>query len=380
MTDEELHGHLVDQQGSRGSLNTPVLVIDRAALDRNIAALARFAAGQAISLRPHAKTHKSPDIARRQLAAGAIGISCAKIGEAEVLADNGVCEGLLLTSPVVSVPAIARLAALNLRTDRLMCVVDTSENVEALGTAARRAGKRLRVIIDIDPGIHRTGVGSAEAAVALFRAIAAKDGLHYSGVQFYCGMQQHIPGFTARRDAIAERADYLGTIVGALTAAGGRPEIVTGGGTGTHRIDPALGLFTELQAGSYVFMDAEYAACDLTGDGSLAFETALLVDTRVISANTQGLVTLDAGIKAFSTDAGEPVVVAGAPPGSTYRFMGDEHGALCLADGGSVPIGHVVTLATPHCDPTVNLYDTYHVIEGQTLRALWPVAARGRSR
>ena len=187
MTDKELHGHLVDQQGSRGSLNTPVLVTDRAALDRNIAALARFAAGQAVSLRPHAKTHKSPEIARRQLAAGAISISCAKIGEAEVLADDGVRKGLLLTSPVVSVSAITRLAALNLRTDRLMCVVDTIENVDALGAAASRSGKRLRVIGDIDPGIHRTEVGSAEAAVALFRAIATEDGLHYSGVQFAAG-------------------------------------------------------------------------------------------------------------------------------------------------------------------------------------------------
>ena len=381
MTDDELHAHLIDQQGSRRSLNTPVLLIDAGALDRNIATMARFAAEHALQLRPHAKTHKSTDIAKRQLAAGAIGICCAKIGEAEVLADNGVTDGLHLTSPVVAAQAIARLAALNLRTSGLMCAVDNPENVRALGATAHASGKSLSVIIDIDPGIHRTGVGTAEAAVALFRAIEREADLHYAGVQCYCGAQQHIRGFDDRRQAMEERAHYVHAIIDALTDAGGRPEIVTGGGTGTHRIDPDLGLFTELQVGSYVFMDAEYSACDLTGDGAaVPFETALLVDARVISNNTSGLVTLDAGFKAFSTDAGNPVVVAGAPVGASYRFMGDEHGALLLPGGGTLPLGHIVTLATPHCDPTVNLYDTYHVVEGDTLRALWPVAARGRSR
>ncbi|GGE21521.1 alanine racemase [Polymorphobacter glacialis] len=381
MTDDELHGHLIGQQGSRHSLNTPALVIDRDALDRNIAAMARYAAAQGVHLRPHAKTHKSPDIARRQLAAGAIGICCAKIGEAEVLADNGVTHGLHLTSPLVSSPAIARLVALNQRTDGLMCVVDNPENVRALSVAAHASGKSLNVIIDIDPGMHRTGVNSAEAAARLFDAIEQAGSLHYAGVQCYCGAQQHIADFGDRRRAMEDRAENIRSIIAALTLVGGKPAIVTGGGTGTHRIDPALGLFTELQVGSYVFMDGEYLACDLTGDDQPApFETALMVDARVVSANTPGMVTLDAGIKAFATDAGNPAVVSGAPAGSTYRFMGDEHGALLLPDRGTLPLGHIVTLAAPHCDPTVNLYDTYHVVEGDTLRMLWPVAARGRSR
>lgn len=381
MTDADLHAPLIDQQGSRRSLNTPALLIDAGALDRNIAAMAEFAAGHALQLRPHAKTHKTPEIARRQLAAGAIGICCAKIGEAEVLADNGVTQGLHLTSPVVGAHAIARLLALNLRTSGLMCVVDNPENVRALGAAASAPGKPLNIVIDIDPGICRTGIGSPEAAVELLRAIEQEGDLRYVGVQCYCGAQQHIHGFGDRRQAMEERARYVHAIIDALTEAGGRPEIVTGGGTGTHRIDPALDLFTELQVGSYVFMDAEYSACDLTGDGApVPFETALLVDARVISNNTPGLVTLDAGFKAFATDACAPAVVAGAPAGASYRFMGDEHGALLLPGGGTLPLGQIVTLATPHCDPTVNLYDTYHVVEGDTLRALWPVAARGRSR
>ncbi|MGZ3402512.1 MAG: DSD1 family PLP-dependent enzyme [Phenylobacterium sp.] len=380
MTDAELHGHLVGQQGSRRALNTPVLVVDLDALTRNIEAMAAFAKRHGVRLRPHAKTHKSAHIATRQMAAGAIGICCAKLGEAEVLADEGLTTGLHVTSPVVSAPAIERLMALNGRTHCLMCVVDHPDNVAALGAAAEGL-KPLAVIIDIDPGIRRTGVGSPAAAVALFEAIAAQPGLRYAGVQCYCGAQQHIADFTARRQSMENRAAFVRTVIDALTLAGGRPEIVTGGGTGTHRIDVELALFTELQVGSYVFMDGQYLACDLTGDGAPSpFDTALMVDARVVSANTPGLVTLDAGFKAFATDAEPPLVLDGAPDGALYRFMGDEHGALILPDGGTLPLAHQVTLGAPHCDPTANLYDTYHVVQGDTLRALWPVSARGRSR
>ncbi|NBU28189.1 MAG: DSD1 family PLP-dependent enzyme, partial [Caulobacteraceae bacterium] len=252
MNDVELHGHLIGRQGSRRDLNTPVLVIDQDALDRNIALMAGFAASKGLKLRPHAKTHKSPDVARRQIAAGAIGACCAKLGEAEALADGGVTSGLHLTSPVVSAPAIERLVALNARTEGLMCVVDHPDNVRALGEAAR-GGKPLTVIIDIDPGIRRTGVASPQAAVTLLAAIRAEPALTFGGIQCYCGMQQHIEGFAARKASMEERAGYVRTVIDALTAAGGAPEIVTGGGTGTHRIDADLGLFTELQVGSYVF-------------------------------------------------------------------------------------------------------------------------------
>lgn len=380
MTDEELHRHLIGQQGSRRSLNTPVLVVELDALDRNISRMAAFAARAGLALRPHAKTHKSPDIARRQLAAGAIGICCAKLGEAEVLADAGVAQGLHITSPVVSPPAIARLAALNARTEGLMCVVDHPANAAALGQAMA-SGKPLEVIIDIDPGIRRTGVASAVAAVELFHAISAEPGLRYAGVQFYCGMQQHIERFADREASMHQSAVTLRDVIAALHAAGGPPRIITGGGTGTHRIDAALGLFTELQVGSYVFMDQQYNSCDLTGvDGEVPFETALMVDSRVVSANADGMVTLDAGTKAFATDADPPLVLSGAPAGSRYFFMGDEHGALLVPEGAPPGLAAVVTLAVPHCDPTVNLYDSYHVVQGDTLCALWPVAARGRSR
>ncbi|UAJ09385.1 DSD1 family PLP-dependent enzyme [Polymorphobacter megasporae] len=379
MTDEELHGHLIDRQGSRRDFNTPVLVVDLDALDRNIARMAEFAAANGLQLRPHAKTHKSPEIARRQVAAGAIGACCAKLGEAEVLADGGI-HGLHITSPVVSPPAIARLVALNARVDGLMCVVDNVDNVHALGRAAT-GGKPLSVIIDIDPGIRRTGIGSPAAAVELLEAIRSEPGLSYTGVQCYCGMQQHIEGYADRATSMTDRANFVREVIAALTGAGGSPNIVTGGGTGTHRIDATLDLFTELQVGSYVFMDSQYLACDLTGDeGGSPFETALMIDTRVVSNNATGMATVDGGFKAFSTDADPPLVLAGAPDGSKYFFMGDEHGALIVPEGKVPGLAEIVTFAAPHCDPTVNLYDTYHVVQGDTLRALWPVAARGRSR
>jgi len=381
MTDEELHRHLIDQQGSRRDLNTPVLVIDLDALTRNIERMAEHARGHGLKLRPHAKTHKSPEIARRQLAAGAIGICCAKIGEAEVMAENGVTTGLHITSPVVSRPAIERLIALNGRTNDLMCVVDNPDNVRAIGLAAATAEKPLKVLIDVDPGMHRTGVVSPDAAIAVLEAIRAEPKLAYAGVQFYCGAQQHIESFEERRDAMRDRADFLRSVIAALTAAGGAPRVVTGGGTGTHRIDPGLDLFTELQVGSYVFMDSQYLACDLAGDDHGApFETSLMVDARVVNTNAPGMVTLDAGIKAFATDADKPVVLSGAPDGARYVFMGDEQGALLLPKGEVMALADIVTLAAPHCDPTVNLYDTYHVVQGDTLKALWPVSARGRSR
>lgn len=380
MNDFELHGHLIGRQGARRDFNTPVLVIDLGALDRNIAAMAQFVAAHDLKLRPHGKTHKSPDIAKRQIAAGAIGICCAKLGEAEALADGGVSTGLHITSPVVSAPAIARLMRLNQRTTGLMCVADNGANVAALGLVAA-GGKPLDVIIDVDPGIRRTGVASAAAAAQLLAAIRAEPALNFCGVQFYCGMEQHVAGYAERAAAMAVRADYLRSVIAALTAAGGPPAIVTGGGTGTHRIDAGLNLFTELQTGSYVFMDDQYLACDLTGDDQGApFETALMIDARVVSANSPGMVTIDAGFKAFSTDADPPRILSGAPAGSRYFFMGDEHGAVVIPAGDPPALAQVVTLAAPHCDPTVNLYDTYHVVDGHRLEALWPVAGRGRSR
>lgn len=380
MTDDlRLHRALLGRAGIREQLNTPVLVIDREALDRNLARMVDYARERNALLRPHAKTHKSVELARRQIAAGAIGVCCAKLGEAEALADGGI-DGILITSPVVSAPGIQRLAALHARMRELIVVVDHPDNAAALAAAATPE-RPIHVIIDIDPGIRRTGVPSPDAALALAAAIQALPALRYRGVQMYCGVQQHIAKFKERETAIQNRMEYLKAIIERLAAAGAAPEIITGAGTGTHRIDGALGVFTEWQVGSYVFMDRQYTDCDLTGDGGAAFEYALFVDARVISCNTPGMATIDAGFKALATDGGPPVVVAGAPAGAMFVFMGDEHGAVIdPSTKHAWKLGDLVRLAVPHCDPTVNLYDSYHVLAGDTLEAIWPVSARGRSR
>jgi D-serine deaminase-like pyridoxal phosphate-dependent protein len=380
MNDVELHAHLIGQQGSRAALNTPVMVLDVEALDRNIATMAALTKAHNVALRPHAKTHKSVDIARRQLDAGAVGQCCAKIGEAEVLADGGIT-GLLITSPVTAPAAIERLAALAKRAPGLMATVDNPGVAARLQHALAEAGATLDVVIDVDPGIRRTGVASPEAAVELAEAIAVADNLTLRGVQYYCGSHQHIEDYAARRAAIIDRTDYLATVVAALTDAGYPPEIVTGSGTGTHRIDLELGVFTELQAGSYIFMDKQYLDCDLTGDGKIPFETSLGVDARVVSANHAALVTIDAGYKSLSTDGGVATVTRGAPPETMFAFMGDEHAALIGPDIGTrLRPGDAVSLTVPHCDPTVNLYDFYHVVRGDMLVEMWPVSARGRAR
>jgi len=343
----------------RDDLPTPALVLDAAAMDRNIAAMADFVRSRGLALRPHAKTHKSGEIARRQIAAGAVGICCAKLGEAEALADEGV-EDIHLTSPVVTRGGIARLKALAGRI-RLSVVVDHPDNARALD------GCGASLFVDLDPGAHRTGVTSPDAAVALAKAIGA-----IGGVQYYCGSEQHIQSAAERRAVLADKTDYLRTVLAALADGGIEVPVVTGGGTGSFAIDADLGVLTELQAGSYIFMDREYRDCELGGP---VFEQALFVDASVISINTPGRVTIDAGLKAFAADAGVPVVWAGAE--GRYAFMGDEQGALI---GSDLPgLAGRVTLVPPHCDPTVNLYDAYWVVARDVVVDRWAVTARGRS-
>lgn len=380
MSDIDLHRDLIGQQGGRLSLNTPALLIDHDALTRNIAAMAAFARAAGMALRPHAKTHKSAAIAKLQIEAGALGVCCAKLGEAEALAGEGI-ESILITSPVVTPQAIKRLAALQAKIADLRLAADNPDNIDALATALEGAAAPLPIVVDIDPGIRRTGVASPEAAVALAARIARYPQLSYAGVQFYCGAQQHIESFADRQSAIEDRTAYLQSVIAALVAAGFAPQMITGGGTGTHRIDARLGVLNELQVGSYVFMDRQYRDCDLAGEGAAhpPFESALLIDASVISANASSMATIDSGFKALSTDGGSPQIVSGAPESAMFVFMGDEHGAL-IAPDHPFKLGDRITLTAPHCDPTVNLYDAYHVVRGDTLLDIWPVTARGRSR
>ena len=376
--DRALHAHLIGRQGGRADLNSPALVVDLDLLDANIAAMAKYATEHGLALRPHAKTHKSADIAKRQMAAGAVGVCVAKLGEAEALVAGGVAS-IHITSPVVSAPAIERLVRLHAVAPDVTVSVDHPANTTALAAADFAAP--LGVFIDVDPGIHRTGVPSPEAAVEIARIVAASPRLRFAGVQFYCGAEQHVPTAQGRRDALVERNKTLTAVLDALTGAGFAPPIVTGGGTGTFALDAELGLLTELQVGSYIFMDEDYLACEAVA-GAPTFAPSLFVDTRVVSANAERLVTVDGGVKSFATDVqSRPRVVTGAPADASYFPMGDEHGALLLpADAERPALGAVVTFTVPHCDPTVNLYDHYHLVRGDTLVDIWPVSGRGRAR
>jgi D-serine deaminase-like pyridoxal phosphate-dependent protein len=368
---------LIGQPGSRARLCTPALVLDLAALERNIAAMAAYCDRHGVALRPHAKTHKSVEVARRQLEAGAVGISVATIGEAERLTDGGI-GNLLITSPLVTPAKLTRLRALLERAEGLMAVADCRAGVDGLAEAVAGTDRRLIVLVDLGVGRRRTGCASTEQALALARRIAGSKSLSFGGVQAYAGHLQHTAEIAERRRQDEIEYGTVGEVMTGLRAAGLAPRMVTGAGTGSHALDAAGGLFTEMQCGSYVFMDVQYQQVALRPDAPQPFEPALFVRTSVISANAGGHVTTDAGLKHFATDGPRPAIVRGAPAGGEYHFFGDEHGRIELADAPKhLPVGTALECLTPHCDPTVNLYDVYHVVHGDTLVDIWPIDARG---
>jgi D-serine deaminase-like pyridoxal phosphate-dependent protein len=367
---------LLGQAGSRQYLSTPALILDLDAFEANVAAMASWARETGIGLRPHAKTHKSSRIAKALIAAGAKGSSVATISEAEAFVDAGV-GGVLITSTLVTGDKIARLVALNDRARDLMVIADDPGNVEKLAGAAS-AAKPLNVMIDVEVGSGRTGVVGTASVINLIERVNSYPSLRFAGLQAYNGSVQAIPGHSDRAAKLDADLTPLRELLAALSARGVKPPIVSGGGTGTHQLDAKSGLFTELQPGSYIVMDRIYGACDLRGSGLGTFRHSLFVRTSVISTAKPGYVTTDAGLKAFSTDSGAPVIATGAPQGATYSFKGDEHGRISFAEPGqSMAIGHQVECVPPHCDPTVNLYDCYHVVRGDTLVDIWPIDGRG---
>jgi D-serine deaminase-like pyridoxal phosphate-dependent protein len=293
---------------------------------------------------------------------------------------QGGIPGVHITSPQVTEAKIARLAALNGASHKgLSVVVDDAANLAALDRAARAGGGRLHVLIDFDAGQGRTGVTSETALRSLVRAALAAEGLAFRGIQSYSGNLQHIPVRAERRARALAAVATLGAMVGRLRADGITVPIVTGGGTGTFDLDPEGRVFTELQVGSYVFMDVQYRQALADGRNEMLFETALFVATAVVSAHHDLYVTTDAGLKAFATEGPAPEPARGAPPGSRYEFFGDEHGRLILPPGApKPPLAARIECVTPHCDPTVNLHDVYHVVEGDRLVEIWPVDARGK--
>lgn len=360
----------------RDAVRTPALVLDLDVLDRNIAIMTRWAAEAGVKLRPHAKSHKSPDMARRLVKAGALGACCATIAEAEELANGGV-PGLLITSPMATPDMLARLGRLLARGADIMVVADDPRNVAALGRVATAHNRKLPVLVELDVGQKRTGCVEISDAVALAQQIAKDAGLSFTGVQAYWGHLQQLMPFEERKAQVALRMERLRQLLAGLDAVGLKPQIVTGSGTGTHWLDAQHGVFTELQGGSFLFLDSCYGPLPLTPQGN-PFTPSLFVAAGVVTANRPDYVVVNAGFKALATDSGKPQPARGVAQGASYRFMGDEHGAIDFDPSAPRPEpGAIIELVTPHCDPTVNLHARYIVVKGEEVIDEWPIIARG---
>jgi D-serine deaminase-like pyridoxal phosphate-dependent protein len=372
----------LNRPGSRSLIPTPALVCDLDLLDENIARMTQVAASGGVALRPHVKSHKSAFVAQRQLEAGAVGLSFAKLTEAEAIVDRLTTDGyarrvsVLLTSPLAGSACATRAVVLAEKCD-LMVVADHPDGVDELAAAFEPADAQLSVLCDVDVGLGRTGVVGREQALEVVERVEHGASLCFAGVQGYGGHLQHIRGREQRRAAAGESTRRLQEVIQALESRGIDAPLRTGGGTGTAAIDIEVGLLNELQPGSYVFMDREYR--DALGDDPEGrFGQSLTISTTVISANQDGFVTVDAGLKAMATDAGSPLVV-GHERDSQYHFFGDEQGLVTNWPGGRFLRGARLDLVPPHCDPTVDRYDFMWLVRGDVVLGVADVVARGCS-
>ncbi len=361
-------------------VDTPALILDLDAFERNLDRMAAFSTRSGVAIRPHAKAHKSPEIARLQISRGAVGVCCQKVSEAEILVDGGISD-VLVANEIVGAPKLKRLAALATHARVGVCIDDAAAVAE-LAHAAADAGTLLNVLVELDVGQGRCGMAAGEPAARLAQAIAREKHLRFAGLQAYHGTAQHTRLAAERAEHVASAVAKVKETLRALAAAGLACPSVTGAGTGTHEIEAASGVYTELQPGSYIFMDADYGRnLDASGKPYQAFENALFVAATVMSAAAPERAVVDAGHKALAVDSGmpEPWQLAGV----RYHRPSDEHGVLDLSQCNDRPRrGDRVLLVPGHCDPTVNLHDWYVGVRGLHTKAakvevVWPVAARG---
>ncbi len=347
---------------------TPALVVDVARLDANIAVMQAACDAAKVRLRAHGKMHKCPAIAQRQIAAGAVGLCCQTIGEAEAFARAGIGD-LLITAPLPRW-AVARLVALARETGaQLAAVVDSAAQIARLDAAAMAAGVTLGALVDVDIDMHRAGAVPRDVPM-LAAALAGARALRYDGIQAYFGHIQHMS--EGRAAALAKATQTLADLRQTLTDGGYPPAQISGGGTGTYALDLNGGIYTELQCGSYALMDAEYLDCG-GPVGDWPFAPALFLAATVVSAQHASHVTIDAGLKALSADV-PPRIAAGGVQGSHYRSMGDEHGAV--VGRGARMEGDLVWLQPGHCDPTINLHDALWAVQDDGAVERWAISAR----
>ena len=351
-------------------IDTPALVVDLERMERNVAAMSRFFADKRAKLRPHWKTPKCVEVAQRQLAAGAIGITCAKLGEAEALAAGGVRASVLIANQLVGAAKLARLIELAQVLPELVVAVDSADQVDALDAAlggARSPAPRLGALVEVDTGMHRCGTSTAEQTVALAGQLRASR-VAYRGVMGYEGHAVLVADAAKRKELAEAAAAALCAHVDALRAAGLAPEIVSSGGTGTFDLTGTVPGVTEIQAGSYVFMDGRYR--EVRSD----FELALSLHTTVIHRRGR-LVVTDAGVKSLSSDFGLPVAL---DLGARVVGLSEEHGHVLLDEGVDVSPGQRIRILPSHGDTTINLHDRYYAERGDSVEAVWAIVGRGR--
>ncbi len=356
-------------------VDTPALVIDLDAFARNLRRLPEQIAGGAVRLRPHAKTHKCPIIALQQVAQGAVGVCVQKVGEAEAMVYGGVPD-VLVTNEIVGRQKLRRLMALA-PLARIGVCVDDAGQIDELEAAAAEAGVSLPVYVEVNMGGNRCGVEPGAPALDLARRVTDAPHLSFAGLQAYHGSAQHLRGWEERRQAIAQAVNKAGSTRDLLARNGIPCPVVTGAGTGSFEFEAASGVYTELQCGSYIFMDADYGR-NLGRDGEPVsrFEPSLFVWATVMSRPAEDRAILDAGLKALAFDSGPPLVWD--EPAATYERASDEHGRLAVtAATNRFRIGDKIRLVPGHCDPTVNLYDWYVGVRGDRVEAIWPITARG---
>ena len=353
-------------------VDTPALILDLNAFERNLKCLQNAVSRAGVRLRPHAKSHKCPEIALRQIQAGAVGICCQKVSEAAVFVDAGVPD-VFITNQVVGEKKVAHALDLATRA-RIGVLVDDEDQISAFARASAERQVSIDVYLEIDVGMGRCGVVSIERAVAMAQQIDAAPYLNFMGLQCYHGSAQHYRLPEERQQAIAAVCAKAAAAKAAIEDVGIRVERISGAGTGSVMLESNSKLFNEVQAGSYILMDRDYATNQRDPD-DLPFEHALFVKTAILSHPTANRAVVDAGLKASSVDSGMPVVWQRSD--AKYIKASDEHGVLEITANSTLKLGDYVMLVPGHCDPTVNLYDEIIGVRGERVEVIWPVAARG---
>lgn len=363
---------------SKWELDTPALCVDLDRMEANIAKMQAIVKRNGIATRPHAKTHKCAAIARLQFHAGAIGICTAKVSEAEALLDAGI-DRICMTTSSPSKSKIRRAMRLRQRSRQFIQAVDEEQNARDLSEAAKEAGVVADVVIDVAAGT-RTGIPAGEGAVALAKLVDSLPGLKLRGLLAYDGGAQHVNGFAARKERALKAMEDAARTFEAMKAAGLNTEIFSGGGTGTYSVQHLTPGFTDVQVGSYIFMDMQYLAIG-SEDGSPVyndFAPSLTVMTTIVNNRFPGRLTTDAGAKALTLNTPRAGVIG--EPGMDYNAGSDEFGAITVKEASkSYRIGDRLEVIVPHCDPVVNLYDQIYAIRKDRVEAVWPITARGRS-